>query len=938
MNSDAGNHSDAMPAAFDPHGLEQDMYARWEQAGYFAPRGNGMPYCIAIPPPNVTGSLHMGHAFQHTIMDTLIRYRRMRGDRTLWQVGTDHAGISTQMLVERQLLAEGTNRTELGREAFIERVWQWREKSGSRITEQLRRMGSSCDWSRERFTMDEGFSRAVREVFVRLHEDGLIYRGERLVNWDPQLQTAISDLEVESEEEAGHLWHFRYPLADGARTADGRDYLVVATTRPETMLGDTAVAVHPDDARYAGLVGQSVVLPLVGRRLPVIADEYVDPEFGSGCVKITPAHDFNDYEIGKRHDLPMISVLSGDATINDAAPEKYRGMDRYDARKAVVEDLDALGLLERIEDHRLQVPRGDRSGAVIEPLLTTQWFVDIKPLAEPAIAAVKDGSIEFVPKQYENMYFAWMRDIRDWCISRQQWWGHSIPAWYDAEGNVYVGRNEQEVRAKHGLGDQPLTPDPDVLETWFSSALWTFGTLGWPDDTEELRLYHPTNVLVTGFDIIFFWVARMIMMTLKFVGEVPFHKVFVTGLVCDAEGRKMSKSKGNGLDPLDLIDGISLDDLVSKRTADLMQPQLAKRIEKATRKDYPEGIPAYGTDALRFTFCALASNSRVLSFDLARVAGYRNFCNKLWNASRFVLDNCREADLDGELAPTLAERWIRSRFESMLADVETAIETYRFDLLARHIYEFVWNEYCDWYLELAKPVLWDEGADPAEQRAVRRTLVDVLEATLRVAHPVMPFITEALWQRVAPVAGVIGDGDDATVMLQPMPTPTDQARDAEAEADVEWLKAVVTAVRNIRGEMGIPPSRAITVLLQDAGDEDVRRLQATRRLLVRLARLEDVRVMDAAETAPPAATALVGQLKLLVPLAGLIDVAAERERLHKAIERKQQELQRIEGKLANDKFTARAPADVVARERAKADEANAALATLRTQLEALRDL
>ncbi len=922
-----------MDSAFDPTGIERALYDRWERAGYFAPRGDGPPYCIVIPPPNVTGSLHMGHAFQHTIMDTLIRHRRMCGYRTLWQVGTDHAGISTQMLVERQINAEGKTREELGREAFVARVWQWREQSGRRITEQRRRMGSSTDWSRERFTMDEGYSRAVREVFVQLYDEGLIYRGERLVNWDPELQTAISDLEVESTEEQGQLWHFRYPLAGGARTADGKGYVVVATTRPETMLGDTAVAVHPGDARYADLVGQSVVLPLVGREIPIIADEYVDPEFGSGCVKITPAHDFNDYEVGQRHGLPMINVFTVRAEINDAAPERYRGMDRHAARQAVVADLEAAGLVEKIEAHTLQVPRGDRSGAVIEPYLTTQWFVDIKPLAGPAIEAVENGEIEFVPKQYENMYFAWMRDIRDWTISRQQWWGHPIPAYYDDAGNVYVGRDEAEVRRKYQLADQPLRADPDVLETWFSSALWTFATLGWPEDTEELRLYHPTDVLVTGFDIIFFWVARMIMMTLKFVDEVPFRKVYVTGLVCDAEGRKMSKSKGNGLDPLDLIDGIDLDGLVAKRTSDLLQPQLARRIEQATRRDFPDGIPAYGTDALRFTFCALASNSRVLSFDLSRVAGYRNFCNKLWNASRFVLENVDGEDLDGEVRATLADRWIVSRFDRLAEAVEQDLEGYRFDNLARHLYEFVWNEYCDWYLELTKPLLWEASTPAEEKRSARRTLITVLEATLRIAHPVIPFITEALWLRL-PESVRSGE----TIMLQPFPRAGERSRDEAAEQDIEWLKQIVTAVRNIRGEMNVPPGREVSLLLSGGGEADAARLASTRALLVRLARLSDVRWLAVGEDPPPAATALAAGLKILVPLAGVIDIDAERARLGKAIGRKREELERIERKLANVSFTRKAPAHVVDRERQKATATRADLTTLENQLAALAEL
>jgi valyl-tRNA synthetase len=917
-----------MENSFDPQSIEQTLYREWESGGRFAPAGNGAPYCIMIPPPNVTGSLHMGHAFQHTIMDALIRHARMNGRRALWQMGTDHAGIATQMVVERQLAAEGKRKQDLGREAFVDRVWTWKNESGSQISQQLRRMGSSLDWSRDRFTMDEGFSRAVREVFVRLHQDGLIYRGTRLVNWDPALQSAISDLEVVSEEEDGQLWHFRYPLVDGARTPDGRDYVVVATTRPETMLGDTAVAVNPADPRYTALVGKRVRLPLAERDIPVIADDYVDPEFGTGCVKITPAHDFNDYDVGKRHDLPIVNVFTADARMNDEAPPAYRGLDRFDARKRVVEDLTARGLVERIQPHKLMVPRGDRSGAVIEPRLTEQWYVAMAELAKPAIEAVERGDIQFVPKQYENLYFAWMRDIRDWCISRQQWWGHRIPAWYDPDGKVYVGRDEAEARRTHGIAaDVPLTQDPDVLETWFSSSLWTFGTLGWPDDTPELRLYHPTEVLVTGHDIIFFWVARMIMMTLRFMGEVPFRTVYIHGLVRDAEGQKMSKSRGNGLDPLDLIDGISLDGLVAKRTENLMQPQMAARIEKATRRDFPDGIASYGTDALRFTYCALASTGRDIRFDIKRIEGYRNFCNKLWNAAKFVLMNTVQARLEGPAQSTLADRWIESRARTMLADAERAIATYRFDLLANTIYDFVWHEYCDWYLELTKPLLWDGAADPAVQTGTRRQLLRILDVALRAAHPMIPYITEALWRRVAHLVPPGGE----TIMLQPYPEASELASDPEAEAAIEWLKVVVVGVRNIRGEMNVKPSQSITLLLQGGGPRDRERLAASEGLLRRLARIERIEWLADNATPPPAAMQLAGDLRLLVPLAGLIDVAAERARLDKEIGRRAQEVERLEKKLDNAAFVAKAPADVVAREREKIAEARAALTTLSTQ-------
>jgi valyl-tRNA synthetase len=918
-----------MEHSFDPHGIEQKLYEEWENAGYFAPSGNGRPYCIVIPPPNVTGSLHMGHAFQHTLMDALIRYHRMQGQSTLWQMGTDHAGIATQMLVERQLNAEGKTRYDIGRESFIERVWQWKAQSGDSISRQLRRMGSSLDWSRERFTMDEGFSHAVQEVFVRLFDEGLIYRGQRLVNWDPALQTAISDLEVENGEEQGQLWHFRYPLTDGTTTTDGKDYLVVATTRPETMLGDTAVAVHPNDERYRSLVGRSVRLPLVGREIPIIADEYVDPEFGTGCVKITPAHDFNDNEVGARHRLPLINVFAADATLNDTAPEAYRGLDRFVARERIVADMAAQGLLDKVVDHTLMVPRGDRSGAVVEPLLTDQWFVKIEPLAQPAIAAVENGDVEFVPKQYENVYFSWMRNIQDWCISRQQWWGHRIPAFYDEAGNVYVAHSEAEARAKHGLdGRVTLTRDPDVLETWFSSALWSFATLGWPEQTEELNRYHPTDVLVTGHDIIFFWVARMIMMTLKFTGEVPFRKVYIHGLVRDAEGQKMSKTKGNGLDPLDLIDGIDLEALVKKRTENLTQPQMAPRIEKQTRKDFPDGIPSYGTDALRFTYCALASTGRDVRFDLHRVDGYRNFCNKLWNAARFVLMNCADAELDGVATLSLADRWILSRTHHLLTGSQRAVETYRFDLYAAAVYDFVWHEYCDWYLELTKPVLWNEQSTPEVLRGTRRTLLTVLDALLRTAHPIIPFITEAIWRETAPLLG----NHQPTIMLQPFPQPAEFAADAEADAAVEWLKGMIVGVRNIRGEANVKPKQMINVLLQGGGERDRALAGATEELFRRLAGVDTVTWLEPGDTPPANALALVGELKVMVPLAGLIDLGAERARLQKEVARREQELERLTGKLGNPDFVSRAPEAVVAKERQKQHDAEAALATLREQL------
>ncbi len=759
-----------------------------------------------IPPPNVTGSLHMGHGFQQSIMDALTRYQRMRGKNTLWQVGTDHAGIATQMVVERQLQAENLTKHDLGREKFVDKVWEWKEQSGNTITRQMRRLGVSVDWARERFTMDEGLSAAVEEVFIRLYDEGLIYRGNRLVNWDPKLQTAISDLEVINEEEDGSFWYFRYPLANGDLTSDGNAYIVIATTRPETMLGDTALAVHPDDERYKNLIGKHVELPLCDRLIPIIADEYVDPEFGTGCVKITPAHDYNDYEIGKRHDLPLINILTNDAAINENAPSVYQGMDRFAARKQIIIDIEAAGLLEKIEPHKLKVPRGDRSGVVIEPYLTNQWYVAIEELAKPAIAAVENGDIEFVPKNWENTYFSWMRDIQDWCISRQLWWGHRIPAWYDNDGNIYVGHNETSVRKKYNLGAElELSQDSDVLDTWFSSALWTFSTLGWPQDTEELKTFHPTDVLVTGFDIIFFWVARMIMMTLKFTGQIPFRKVYITGLIRDSEGQKMSKSKGNVLDPIDLIDGIDIESLLIKQTDSMMQPQLAQKIEKATRKNYPDGIAAHGTDALRYTFYSLATTGRDINFDMGRMEGFRNFCNKIWNASRYVLMNTEEQiPTKPELLSdySQADLWIQSCFQTTLQKVEQGMETYRFDLVSQAIYDFFWNEYCDWYLELSKPVLWDDKASPAQQNATRYTLLNILEQSLRLAHPFLPFITEEIWQKVAPMLNIEGE----SIMLQPYPAQDNSVIDASVDAEIEWLKGVIIAIRNIRGEMNISPA------------------------------------------------------------------------------------------------------------------------------------
>ncbi|MCX2981919.1 valine--tRNA ligase [Halieaceae bacterium IMCC14734] len=921
-----------MDKTYQPANIETRWYQEWESKGYFAPSGSGEPYSIMIPPPNVTGSLHMGHGFQEAIMDALIRYHRMQGCNTLWQVGTDHAGIATQMVVERQLEAAGTNRHELGREKFIEKVWDWKQESGGTITQQLRRLGSSLDWSRERFTMDPGLSAAVQEVFIKLHQEGLIYRGQRLVNWDPALHTAISDLEVVSEEEKGHLWNFRYPLSDGS------GHLVVATTRPETMLGDTAVAVHPEDERYAQLIGKSIDLPLTGRTIPIIADDYVDRDFGTGCLKITPAHDFNDYEVGKRHSLEMINIFTDDAALNDEVPEAYRGMDRFVARKQIIADLESAGLLEGVKDHTLKVPRGDRSNVVIEPYLTQQWYVDAKKLAQPAIDAVENGSIQFVPKQWENTYFAWMRDIQDWCISRQLWWGHRIPAWYDNEGNIYVGNDETSVRQENNLGPEvALRQDEDVLDTWFSSALWTFSTLGWPEQTPDLKTFHPSSVLVTGFDIIFFWVARMIMMTLHFRKEVPFHTVYVHGLVRDSHGQKMSKSKGNVLDPIDLIDGIELDTLLEKRTAGMMQPKLAKKIDKQTREEFPEGIDAYGTDALRFTYYSLASTGRDIKFDIGRIEGFRNFCNKLWNAARYALMNCENEECgttEAEFTLGLADRWIISRLQETEQEVKRAISNYRFDLASQAIYEFTWNEYCDWYLELSKPVLWDDDAAAAAKVGTRRTLIRVLEAILRMTHPLMPFITEEIWQKVAPLAGKSG----ATIMLQPYPEADETSIDALANADIEWLKGVIVGIRNIRGEMNIAPGKELSVLLRNGDNNDQRRLDDNAQYLKKLAKLSEIRFLDANESAPAASAALVGKLEILVPLAGVIDKDAELARLTKEMQKLDKDLERLRGKLSNSAFIDKAPEAVVDKERAKLDSQEQALAKLKQQHEELAEI
>ena len=925
-----------MDKVYAPAEIEQRLYQRWEAAGYFSPRPGRRSFCIVIPPPNVTGTLHMGHAFQVTIMDALTRMHRMQGDATLWQHGTDHAGIATQMVVERQLEATGQRRTELTRAAFVERVWSWKEQSGGAISQQLRRLGASVDWSRERFTMDPGLSQAVIEAFVRLHADGLIYRGLRLVNWDPVLRTALSDLEVLAEEEPGQLWYIRYPLSDG----DG--HVVVATTRPETLLGDVAVAVNGEDARYRHLIGRHVTLPLVGRQIPVIADDYVDPAFGSGCVKITPAHDFNDYAVGQRHGLTLINIFTPDARLNELAPERLRGLERSEARLRVVEELQQAGLIDRVEPRQIMTPRGDRSGAIVEPYLTDQWFVRIAALAAPAIAAVETAKVRFVPTHWDKTYFQWMRNIQDWCISRQLWWGHRIPAWYDEQGYIYVARDAAEAaaaaRARHGR-DVPLRQDEDVLDTWFSSALWPFSTLGWPASSKDLSRFYPTNVLVTGFDIIFFWVARMIMFGLKFMTDVPFREVYVHGLIRDAEGQKMSKSKGNVIDPLDIIDGIDQKALVAKRTSGLMQPHLAASIEKATRRQFPEGIPAYGTDALRFTFASLATQSRDIRFDLARVAGNRNFCNKLWNAARFILGLETSTASEAAAQPASAasgasasEGWIRSRLGATIQAVDAAFREHRYDFAASALYEFTWHEFCDWYLEIVKPVL--QAPDAAARHAAQRTLLAVFETLLRLLHPLMPFITEEIWLRIAPLAGVSGE----SIMLAPWPDAALFPADAPAEAEMGWVMQVVLAIRQIRGEMDIAPSARLPLLLQHASERDLTLAQRHQTLLARLAGLASQRALQAAESPPPAMAAVVGELSLLVPMAGLIEPASELQRLERRAHKLEQELLRSRAKLADEHFVRNAPAEVVTQERSRLAQFERTRAALARQIEQVRKL
>lgn len=915
-----------MDKTYQPEQIEKQWYQTWEQSGYFAPSFSGKPYCIMLPPPNVTGTLHMGHGFQVSLMDALIRYHRMQGFNTLWQVGTDHAGIATQMVVELQLGNEGKSRQELGRDKFISRVWQWKDQSDGTIKQQLRRMGASVDWERERFSLDEGLSEAVQEVFIRLYEEGIIYRGQRLVNWDPVLRTAISDLEVVSKEESGSLWYIRYPLEN----VD--EYLVVATTRPETLLGDVAVAVHPDDERYQALIGKNLLLPLTERKIPIIADASVAQDFGTGCVKITPAHDFNDYAMGQRHHLAYINILTPDAKINDQAPLSYQGLDRFEARKKIVADLSLEGLLEKIEPHQLNVPRGERSGAVVEPYITSQWFIKAKPLAEPAIAAVKNKQIEFVPESWTKIYYQWLENIEDWCISRQLWWGHRIPAWYDEQGRVYVGKNEEDVRKRHSLSTEILHQDNDVLDTWFSAALWPFATLGWPEPTQELQTFYPTSVLVTGFDIIFFWVARMIMMGLKFTHHVPFNTVYITGLVRDSEGQKMSKSKGNILDPIDLIDGIPLEQLIKKRTQNLIHPKDAEHITKVTAKEFPEGIPAYGTDSLRFTYYALASTGRDVRFDLGRIEGYRNFCNKLWNAARYVLMNTENhLTLNENTSFNLADAWIRSRLQSTIQKVYQSFQEYRFDILAQTIYEFIWNEYCDWYLELSKITLYGSN-DQDAQAGTRLVLLEILEVILRLTHPLMPFITEEIWQRVSKLLKIHSE----TIMLQNYPVYDASLINHKAESDIEWLKEIIVSIRNIRGEMNIAPNKMIPLLLHKGNQETKERVKRMNTYIKTLAKVES---LSWTETPPQAAaTALVDELELFIPMANLIDKQAEITRLSKEINKLQIEINKSQTKLNNPNYIAKAPNEVVALEKQRTKENEISLNKLKDRFKMIENI
>ncbi|MDC1386615.1 valine--tRNA ligase [Candidatus Thioglobus sp.] len=910
-----------MEKTYNPELIEQKYRDLWEQGDLFSSKANSASkdsYSIVLPPPNVTGSLHMGHAFQHTIMDVYTRYNRSKGKQTLWQPGTDHAGIATQMVVERQLGLENISRHDLGREKFTEKIWDWKSKSGGTITSQMRRLGASVDWERERFTMDEPLSKAVQKVFIDLYNEGLIYRGKRLVNWDPVLLTAVSDLEVISTEEQGFLWHIRYQVAESD------EVLVVATTRPETMFGDTAVAIHPEDTRYQHLIGKFISLPLSDRKIPIIADDYVDMEFGTGCVKITPAHDFNDYEIGQRHSLEIINILTDDASININAPDKYQGLDRFDARKEAVKDLESQNLIEKIDPHTLMVPRGDRTNSIIEPYMTDQWFVKVKPLAGPAIDAVKNGDIRFVPENWNKTYFNWMDNIEDWCISRQIWWGHRIPAWYDKEGKFYVANNLEEAQAQAGVGVD-LEQDEDVLDTWFSSALWPFSTLGWPEKTPELSRFYPTSVLVTGFDIIFFWVARMIMFGLKFAKDVPFKDIYITGLIKDGNGQKMSKSKGNVLDPIDLIDGISLNDLLEKRTQGMMQPKLAEKIQKQTKKEFPDGIPAFGTDAIRFTFAALASFGRDIKFDLKRVEGYRNFCNKLWNASRFVLINLESKSINVNAVLSNQDKWILSRLQHTKIEVEKHLADYRLDLMSQTLYEFVWHDYCDWYLELSKPLLENNKT----KQGCEATLLKVLSETLVLLHPIIPFITEEIFEQ----SQKLHSNSDEKLISQAFPEPEETLFNNDAESEVEWLKEFILGIRKIRGEMNISPRKPLKCFIKSFNSKDKDYIENNKSIIFTLAKLDSIEFIEANKEEPESAIALVGEMKILIPLAGLIDKDAEKDRLNKEIDKLIKLKAQFLGKLNNKKFISGAPEAVVKKEQDKLAAVEKALQDMESQLE-----
>lgn len=921
-----------MEKAYQPGAIEQRWTQFWEERQLAKPQGAGEPYCIMLPPPNVTGTLHMGHGFQLSLMDALIRRQRMLGKQVLWQPGTDHASIATQMVVERQLAQEGLSRHDLGREKFLERVNQWSEQSGSIITQQIRRMGASLDWEREHYSMDSVITKATYAAFIELFNEGLIYRGKRMVNWDPHLHTAISDLEVTTESAAGHLWYLRYPVSGGS------EFITVATTRPETMLGDTAVAVHPDDPRYQALIGKTIQLPITNRQIPIIADTAVDPAFGTGCVKITPAHDFNDYEMGKRHHLPVINIFNLSADCNENTPPTYRGLGRFAARKQVVADMENLGLLEKVENYTLNLPRGDRSGVILEPMLTDQWYVRMADMARAAIQAAEQGKLRFVPENWHKTYLQWLTHIEDWCISRQLWWGHRVPVWYDQNHTAYVGYNEADVRQRHSLAATvTLRQDEDVLDTWFTAALWPFSSLHWPESTPELTTFYPGDVLVTGFDIIFFWVARMVMMGLKLRGDVPFREVYITGLIRDSHGQKMSKSKGNILDPIDLMDGIDLEKLIAKRTTGLMQPQMAPAIKKATAEEFPEGISAYGADALRFTFCALATTGRDINFDMNRIGGYRNFCNKLWNAARYVLMNTEDKDFAAEnVEYSLADRWVRSQLQTTIAEVNAAFEEYRFDMIAQIAYEFTWNEYCDWYLELSKCILTDPNASPALQRGARRTLLEILETLLRLLHPLIPFITEEIWQTVAPM---LQAQPAKSIMIAPYPQPQTQWQDPQANGAIVWLKQVVNGIRNVRGEMRVPPAKSISVLLHKGDAQDRQYAQENAVFLKNLAKIADLTWLDANATPPSAsATIMIGQLEIYIPLADLVDKHAELSRLQKEIDKLKRDQEKLAARLENSDYLNKAPPAVVEKERNNYQQITSALSKLQESWEKIASL